>query len=149
MNVKLTGMAVLNEPIDLGENKIYGVMFDPEFEEDECIKHTEFGTIRPYLAFHRGISEWIKNGGDVDDSCQNWTYPSVLGDERCLCDARTFMAKVLCHLYKDTVDYKSYVFDKPIEFNEDEVDKDEKRVIVSPSLIDRYTKENKSDDTEI
>ncbi|MCM1474998.1 MAG: hypothetical protein NC036_01980 [Muribaculaceae bacterium] len=134
----LDAIAVLETPIALHpENPngtIYGLLYNQE-EEKEYEQRCGSSRIREYFSFHYGIAKWLKNGGEVHDNFYNWFLPN--GN---IIYGYTPVSHFFEVLFKDDVNYKELEAGEPIQYNKDEIDDDEPRMVVNPSLIDRYKK---------
>ena len=138
-NTIYDALAVLSRPIKIDSEQIYGLLYNIE-EENQLNKLTACG-LEPYINFLVAIERWEKNGGCVTDNCESWNIPDWPNTIKC----DTPFQRVVCHLMDGEVKIIRHEFDHPLEWDESEVDNLEPRLVISQSLIDRYTKDIKHD----
>lgn len=123
---------VYDEPLDFGEGSIvYGVLFNKESEKgnDENYK-----AISEYVEYIAGMRQIKKYGVPLKDN-SGWSFPQRKITVNCDLSS---LATLIGIFYKDKIGYKIYTFDEPVIWQTDEVDNDNKDIIVKKSLINRY-----------
>ena len=136
----MNAMAVLKKPIYIEENHenrmtIYGVMYNKDIEENNT---NEGNPISVYLDYLGGISNLLNVAefSETDDK-EFYIIPKygiTISTPKHEC------AKLITIMAKGLVQYDTYEFEQPIEWNDGEVDSEDQHLIITPSLIDRYTK---------
>ncbi|MCH5233776.1 MAG: hypothetical protein J1E16_00640 [Muribaculaceae bacterium] len=136
----MNAMAVLKKPIFIEENHenlmtIYGIMYNKYVEA----KNTKEGNpISGYLDYLGGMSNLLKVAefSETDDK-EFYVIPKY---GLTISTPKHECAKVITIVAKGLVEYETYDFEESIEWNDGEVDSEDQHLIISPSLIERYTK---------
>lgn len=133
-NKNFNGLVVFERPIRIAENQIFGIIFDKDSER----RNAEQGhTLENYVAYLTGAEYFMKNGGTISKDGSIWCYPDGIHQIECSYPLRRF----LMTLMRDVVKIKTYEFEDPIVWKEGEIDDEQKPCfIISPCLIERYTK---------
>ena len=131
------GLIVFDEPVDFGEGDIvYGILFNKEVEN----RHQEDGdSISSYVEYIAGMAQVCKYGIPMEDG-KGWKFPKQKLTVNCDTEG---LAHFVGIFFKDKVGFQTYTFDEPIIWEADEVDEDDRNIVVKPSLIFRYTNEFK------
>ena len=129
----MTGMVIFDRPIQITDNTIYGIVFSKIAEQ----RNKENGNdISDYVSYIVGCESFLKNGGSISNDGRLWSYPD--GVHELLCNQS--LIRLMVMLMRDIVKIKVNEFDKPIEWNEGEVDDENSPCfIINMELIDRYT----------
>ena len=138
-NKNFDALAVLEKPLEIEGRHVYGVLYNTE--DDKRFKTCGKGMIDEYIYFCKGIEQWLKNGGHITDECMVWEMGNH--NPKFTCDAA--LQYIVIQLMKGLVSISKYEFDHPLEWDENEVDDTVSRLVISQTLIDRYTKGNKND----
>ena len=130
-NLILDGIAIFDRPVQIDENRVYGVLYDKRYEHrereigNECVY---------YLTYMLATEQFLKNGGKISDDGQYWTYPD--DNHSLICD--NALRRIFRHTMNDIVGFTQIEFDDPIVWNTGEVDNEDNRLITDSSLIERY-----------
>lgn len=125
------GLIVLTRPAQIGDRRIYGVLYNTQ-EELELQNKYKRDTL-DYVSYMMGVERWVKNGGKVSDDGKTWFFPD--GKQTGL---NLGLKYVVQQLMKNTYEYERYEFDGPIEFDESQVDDVEPRLVLDKKVIDKY-----------
>ena len=125
------GIVVLDRPISIDNNKIYGVLFNVE---NELIRRENEDDILDYVYYLVGVERFMQNGGTISDDGSLWTLP----EERATYKYGAGLGRLVSHLMRGAVRLQKYDLGNRIEWNEDEVDDENTSLVISPALIDRY-----------
>ena len=139
------GIVVLDRPISIDNNKIYGVLFNVE---NELIRRENEDDILDYVYYLVGVERFMQNGGTISDDGSIWTLP----EDRATFRYDAGLGRLVCHLMRGDVRLQKYDLGNRIEWNEGEVDAENTGLVISPTLIERYiesTNSNSTTDTTI
>ena len=139
------GIVVLDRPISIDNNQIYGVLFNVE---NELIRRENEDDILDYVYYLVGVERFMQNGGTISDDGTVWTLPEDRATFRYDAD----LGRLVCHLMRGEVRLQKYDLGNRIEWNECEVDAENTGLVISPTLIERYiesTNSNSTTDTTI
>ena len=139
------GIVVLDRPISIDNNQIYGVLFNVEHE---LIRRENEDDILDYVYYLVGVERFMQNGGTISDDGSIWTLP----EERATFRYDAGLGRLVCHLMRGAVRLQKYDLGNHIEWNEGEVDAENTGLVISPTLIERYiesTNPNSTTDTTI
>ena len=125
------GIVVLDRPISIDNNQIYGVLFNVE---QELIRRENEDDILDYVYYLVGVERFMQNGGTISDDGSIWTLP----EDRATFRYDAGLGRLVCHLMRGEVRLQKYDLNNHIEWNEDEVDDENTCLVISPALIDRY-----------
>ena len=125
------GIVVLDRPISIDNNQIYGVLFNVE---NELIRRVNEDDILDYVYYLVGVERFMQNGGTISDDGSIWTLP----EDRATFRYDAGLGRLVCHLMRGAVRLQKYDLGNRIEWNEGEVDDENTCLIISPALIDRY-----------
>ena len=125
------GIAVFDRPIVIDENRILGILFDTRRERFFCDGGTD---LAHYIAYLVGVEQFLKNGGTISDENGLWTLPD--GVHALLYNGA--LERLVTVLMLGLVGFRTYEFDRPIAWQEGEIEDSE--FIVGQTLIDRYTR---------
>ena len=125
------GIVVLDRPISIDNNQIYGVLFNVE---NELIRRENEDDILAYVYYLVGVARFKQNGGTISDDGSIWTLP----EERATYKYSAGFGRLVSHLMRGAVRLQKYDLGNRIEWNEDEVDDENTSLVISPALIDRY-----------
>lgn len=132
------GLAVISRPIKIGDQYIYGVLYN--VEEEQKLIEKGLGDITEYVNFIVGTEQFIKNGGKISEDCKVWYLPDNVHSFT----NNQALNRFLTHLMKGMVEVRKYEFDDLIEAKEGETDEENTRLVLNKDLIDRYiNKHNK------
>lgn len=134
---RFDSIAVLDTPLEIDGETIYGVMYNKE--QEKLLKANTPNNIDRYIAYHRGIELWLKAGCDVIPDGKFWYYP----EDQSLIKCTPSVLKIIYTLMKNQSGNTKYEFDEYIVWNDDEVDDRENRMILNESLIRRYVEKGK------
>lgn len=124
------GIAVFDRPIVIDENRILGILFDTRRERFFCEGGAD---LAHYIAYLVGVEQFLKNGGTINDEKDLWTLPD--GEHALLYNGA--LERLVTVLMLDLVGFRTYEFDRPIAWQEGEIEDSE--FVVGQTLIDRYT----------
>ena len=139
------GIVVLDRPISIDNNQIYGVLFNVE---NELIRRENEDDLLDYVYYLVGVERFMQNGGAISDDGSIWTLPEDRATFRYDAD----LGRLVCHLMRGAVRLQKYDLGNRIEWNEGEVDAENTGLVISPTLIERYiesTNPNSTTDTTI
>ena len=139
------GIVVLDRPISIDNNQIYGVLFNVE---QELIRRENEDDILDYVYYLVGVERFMQNGGTISDDGSVWTLP----EDRATFRYDAGLGRLVCHLMRGAVRLQKYDLGNRIEWNEGEVDAENTGLVISPKLIERYiesTNPNSTTDTTI
>ena len=139
------GIVVLDRPISIDNNQIYGVLFNVE---NELIRRENEDDILDYVYYLVGVERFMQNGGTISDDGSIWTLP----EDRATFRYDAGLGRLVCHLMRGDVRLQKYDLGNRIEWNEGEVDDENTGLVISPTLIERYiesTNPNSTTDTTI
>ena len=125
------GIVVLDRPISIDNNQIYGVLFNVE---QELIRRDNEGDILDYVDYLVGVARFKQNGGTISDDGSIWTLP----EEKATYRYGAGLGRLVSHLMRGEVRLQKYDLGNRIEWNEGEVDDENTCLVISPALIDRY-----------
>ena len=125
------GIVVLNRPISIDNNQIYGVLFNVE---RELIRRENEDDILAYVYYLVGVARFMQNGGTISDDGSIWTLP----EEKATYKYGAGLGRLVCHLMRGEVRLQKYDLGNRIEWNDGEVDDENTCLVISPALIDRY-----------
>lgn len=125
------GLAVLDRPITIDDQHIFGVLYNIERERQY---QASGNGIPSYINYMVGAEQFLKNGGDIDGEGDLWTLPD--GEHAFMLNKG--MNRLLVVLMNGLVGFRRLEFGHPIEWNEGEVDTKDPGLVISQSLIDRY-----------
>ena len=125
------GIVVLDRPISIDNNQIYGVLFNVE---QELIRRENEDDILAYVYYLVGVARFKRNGGTISDDGSIWTLP----EERATFRYGAGFGRLVSHLMRGAVRLQKYELGNRIEWNEGEVDDENTSLVISPALIDRY-----------
>ena len=125
------GIVVLERPISIDNNQLYGVLFNVE---QELIRRDNEGDILDYVYYLVGVARFKQNGGTISDDGSIWTLP----EDRATYKYGAGLGRLVSHLMRGEVKLKKYDLGNRIEWNEGEVDDENTCLVISPALIDRY-----------
>ncbi len=131
-----TGMVVFERPIQIEDNTIYGIIYNKETEQRNRKNGND---LADYVSYMVGVECFLKNGGSISDDGYTWTYPDGMHEVL----YNHSLQRLLLLLMRDIVKIEIVEFDKPIEWNDGEIDNDiQPCFIIDTALIERYkTKE--------
>ena len=135
-------IAVLDRPIEIENELIYGLLYDAEEEKEES--KTPGHGIEPYINYLVATERWERNGGHISVGGEFWEHPDGIHTFEC---THSF-ERAVSHLMKGEVRISRFEFDHPIECREGEVLGIEPRIVLSRELIDRYTKDIQDNQVE-
>lgn len=127
------GLAVPSRPIIIDNSKIYGILYD--LRQEAMFMQIGEGTISEYIDHLVATEQFVKNGGTVSDNCEVWYLPDGIHSF----SSNAALDRITSHMVKGMVRTKKYEFDDFIVAAEDELDKEEPRLVISKNLVDRYT----------
>ena len=139
------GIVVLDRPISIDNNQIYGVLFNVE---QELIRRENEDDILDYVYYLVGVERFMQNGGTISDDGSIWTLP----EDRATFRYDAGLGRLVSHLMRGEVRLQKYDLGNRIEWNEGEVDAENTGLVISPTLIERYiesTNPNSTTDTTI
>ena len=125
------GIVVLDRPILIDNNQIYGVLFNVE---QELIRRENENDILDYVHYLVGVARFKQNGGTVSDDGSIWTLP----EERATYKYGAGLGRLVSHLMRGAVRLQKYDLGNRIEWHDGEVDDENTCLVISPALIDRY-----------
>ena len=125
------GIVVLDKPISIDNNQIYGVLFNVE---QELIRRENEDDIVAYVYYLVGVARFKQNGGTISDDGSVWTLP----EDRATFRYDAGLGRLVCHLMRGAVRLQKYDLGNRIEWNGGEVDDENTCLVISPALIDRY-----------
>ena len=125
------GIVVLDRPISIDNNQIYGVLFNVE---RELIRRENEDDILAYVYYLVGVARFMQNGGTISNDGSIWTLP----EERATFRYGAGFGRLVSHLMRGAVRLQKYDLGNRIEWNEGEVDDENTSLVISPALIDRY-----------
>ena len=125
------GIVVLDRPISIDNNQIYGVLFNVE---QELIRRENEDDILDYVYYLVGVARFKQNGGTISDDGSIWTLP----EDRATFRYGAGLGRLVSHLMRGVVRLQKYDLGNRIEWNEGEVDDENTSLVISPALIDRY-----------
>ena len=125
------GIVVLDRPISINDEKIYGVLFNVE---QELIRRENEDDILTYVYYLVGAARFKQNGGTISDDGSIWTLP----EDRATYRYGASLGRLVSHLMRGAVRLQKYDLGNRIEWNEGEVDDENTSLVISPALIDRY-----------
>ena len=125
------GIVVLDRPISIDDEKIYGVLFNVEHE---LIRRENEDDILAYVYYLVGVARFMQNGGTISDDGSIWRLP----EERATYKYGAGLGRLVSHLMRGVVRLQKYDLGNRIERNDDEVDDENTSLVISPALIDRY-----------
>ena len=125
------GIVVLDRPISIDNNQIYGVLFNVE---RELIRRENEDDILAYVYYLVGVARFKQNGGTISDYGSIWTLP----EEKATYKYGAGFGRLVSHLMRGEVRLQKYDLGNRIEWNEGEVDDENTSLVISPALIDRY-----------
>ena len=128
-------IAVLDRPVEIENELIYGVLYDAEEEKEES--KTPGHGVEPYINYLVATERWERNGGHISAGGEFWELPDGIHTFEC----NHSFERIVSHLMKGEVKISRFEFDRPIECMEGEVLRIEPRIVLSRELIDRYTKD--------
>ena len=129
------GIVVLDRPISIDNNQIYGVLFNVE---QELIRRENEDDILAYVYYLVGVERFMQNGGTISDDGSVWTLP----EDRATFRYDAGLGRLVCHLMRGAVRLQKYDLGNRIEWNEGEVDAENTGLVISPTLIERYIESN-------
>ena len=124
------GIVVLDRPISIDNNQIYGVLFNVE---QELIRREDEDDILAYVDYLVGVARFKQNGGTISDDGRIWTLP----EEKATYKYGAGLGRLVSHLMRGEVGLQKYDLGNRIEWNEGEVDDENTCLVISPALIDR------------
>ena len=126
------GILIPERPLQIGSQKIYGLLYNREYENNaEC-------TLEEYFTWLVGLSLWVRNGGSYESNGDVWIHSD---DIHSYCDNHAFR-RIVMMLCTGLVGYRRLTFDRPIKINKGEV---EQSWAISPSLIERIENTGKTE----
>lgn len=125
------GIVVLDRPISIDDEKIYGVLFNVE---QELIRRENEDDILDYVYYLVGVARFKQNGGTISDDGSIWALP----EDRATFRYGAGLGRLVSHLMRGAVRLQKYDLGNRIEWNDDEVDDENTCLVISPTLIDRY-----------
>lgn len=133
------GMAVFDKPLKINESKdrVYGVLFNREREEEAARSGNH---ISEYMDYLMGMSQ-IYRLGILSEDKKKWTFPGFRLTIEDHCDT---IGKLVSVLMNGMSKFRLYTFDRPIEWENGEVDTETSGLIINYSLIKRYMTEETS-----
>ena len=132
------GIAVLDRPITIDDEKIYGLLFHTDREPN-------WDNLSGYIAYLVGVEQFLKNGGTISSDGDLWILPDESASYHC----RNGLQKLVSHLMRGLVGFQRLEVGAGIEYEDDEVDDKDSVLVVSPTLIERYTGSTNEPDTTI
>lgn len=133
LKTSFNGLAVIDRPIIIDNQPIYGVLFN--VDEENILTEKGRGNINEYIAYLVGSEQFMKNGGTISEDCKVWYLPD--GVHSFLNNSS--LHRIVSHLMKGMVTVKKYEFDDFIVVLDGETDNDDLRIVLNKNLIDRYT----------
>ena len=128
------GILIPERPLQTGSLKIYGLLYNQEYENIAAY------TIEEYFTWLVGLSLWVRNGGSYESNGDVWIHSD---DIHSYCDNRAFR-RIVMMLCTGLLNYRKLDFEKPIKINKGEV---EHCWVISPSLFERIEKTEQSERT--
>ena len=128
------GIVVLDRPISIDNNQIYGVLFNVE---QELIRRENEDNILDYVYYLVGVARFKQNGGTISDDGRIWTLPEEKATFRYSAGLGRLVSRLVSHLMRGAVRLQKYDLGNRIEWNEGEVDDENTCLVISPALIDR------------
>ena len=125
------GIVVLDRPISIDNNQIYGVLFNVE---QELIRRENEDDILDYVHYLVGVARFKQNGGTISDDGSIWTLP----EDRATYKYGAGLGRLVSHLMRGAVRLQKYDLGNRIEWNDDEVDDENTSLVISPALINRH-----------
>ena len=122
------GIAVLERPISIDDEKIYGLLFHTDRKQNE-------DDLSDYISYLVGVEQFLKNGGTISSDGDLWNLPDESASYQC----RNGLNRLVAHLMKGVVGFQRLEVGAGIEYEECEVDDKDSVLVVSPTLIERYT----------
>ncbi|MCM1474995.1 MAG: hypothetical protein NC036_01965 [Muribaculaceae bacterium] len=117
---------VLDRAIEIfGEGAIYGLYINLE---DEKVNNANGNQIENYIAYVLCCSQWLKNGGKIEDDDLNWTHQQQHLDVHLSIGLMRFIEV----LFNGMIGYKLINID-PVEV--------EDTLITDPGIIQKYTQQ--------
>ena len=132
------GIAVLDRPISIDDEKIYGLLFHTDREPNG-------DNLADYIAYLVGVEQFLKNGGTISSDGDLWNLPDESASYQC----RNGLKRLVAHLMRGLVGFRRLEVGTGIEYEDDEVDDKDSVLVVSPTLIERYTGSTNEPDTTI
>lgn len=136
MSKTYDAMVVLEQPIKIENNVIYGIVYNTEVEYQDADDNKNFNDrIDTYCAYMLALSRFLEEGGHVSLDKYTWTYPN--GDTLDLRnrEVREGVAKLM----KGKVRYKTLEYSQPLVLSKGDIDDD---LILNPTVIEKYSIEN-------
>ena len=130
------GIAVLDRPITIDDEKIYGLLFHTDREPNG-------DNLSGYIAYLVGVEQFLKNGGTISSDGDLWILPDESASYHC----RNGLQKLVSHLMRGLVGFRRLDVGAGIEYKEGEVDIEDTGLVVSPTLIERYTEHTNQNNT--
>ena len=125
------GLAVLDRPITIDDQHIFGVLYNTERERQY---QASGNGVSSYINYMVGAEQFLKNGGDINGEGDLWTLPD--GEHSFMLNKG--MNRLLSVLMNGLVGFRRLEFGHLIEWNEGEVDTEAPGLVISQNLIDRY-----------
>lgn len=127
-------IVVLDEPFKFDEEEsVYGFIFERKSEKDQK-------TVLSYVEYVAGMEQLFKYGYPTDDG-DGWYFPQAKFNVSC--EWHT-LASFIGMFLIEKVGYKTYKFHEPLVWEKGEVADYNGTFITSPSLIERYVKQEES-----
>ena len=124
------GMVVFDRAIHINGVDTLGILFN--IEEERIHRATEEDWTG-YIAYMVGVEQFIKNGGVISKDMTRWT----MSDGFHSIHDNGGLLLIVSALMKGLVGFRRYEFDRPIAWQEGEIEDSE--FIIGQTLIDRYT----------
>ena len=125
------GMVVFDRAIHINGVDVLGILFNVE---DERIHRATEENWTDYISYMVGVEQFIKNGGVISNDMTRWT----MSDGFHSIHDNGGLLLIVSALMKGLVGFRRYEFDRPIEWQEGEIEDSE--FVVGQTLIDRYTR---------
>ena len=126
------GIAILDRAISIDDKQIYGVLFNAQCENTNTENRDN---LSEYITYLVGTEQFLKNGGDISDNGDLWTLPDGTHSYY----YNNSLRHIVPLLMRGLVGHQRLKVSAGIEYQDGEVDDKDSVLVVSPTLIERYT----------